>query len=131
MQVGSLVLFSGLKIQHYSKLWYRSQMRLASLVAVAVVQADSCSSDSTPSPGTSICYRCSPKKKNRKRNFFPPPLFFFCKRKYPHEKDGRKSEEGNHAIDHLREMPSVTRWETIVFNPFFSTKGDKQQSFCL
>ena len=31
--------------------------------AVAVVQGSSCSSNSTPSLGTSICHRCIPKKK--------------------------------------------------------------------
>ena len=46
-------------------LWYRSQMRLGSHTAVAVAWADSCSSDSTPSPGTSICLRCGPKKTDR------------------------------------------------------------------
>ena len=29
---------------------------------MAVVEAGSCSSDSTPSLGTSVCHRCSPKK---------------------------------------------------------------------
>ena len=33
-RVQSLVLFSGLRIQHHSKLWYRSQMQLGSRVAV-------------------------------------------------------------------------------------------------
>ena len=38
-------------------------------VAVAVVQAGSCSSDLTPSLGTSICHRCSSKKqKNKNKN---------------------------------------------------------------
>ena len=37
-----------------------SQMSLGSSVAVDVVQAGSCSSDSTPSLGTSICRRCGP-----------------------------------------------------------------------
>ena len=56
-------------------LWLcRSQTQLRShvAVAVAVVQADRCSSDSTPSLGTSICCRCSPKKqkiKNKKNAF--------------------------------------------------------------
>ena len=35
-------------------------------VAVAVVQAGSCSSHLTPSLGTSICYGCSPKKTRQK-----------------------------------------------------------------
>ena len=43
-------------------------MRLRSHVAVAVVQAGRCSSDSTPRLGTSICRRGGPKKKKRKRN---------------------------------------------------------------
>lgn len=34
-------------------------------VAVAVVQADSGSSDSTPGPGT-LCHRCSPKKDTKR-----------------------------------------------------------------
>ena len=39
-------------------------MQLGSDVAVAVVYDGSCSSsDSIPSSGTSICHRCSPKKK--------------------------------------------------------------------
>ena len=36
-------------------------------VAVDVVWAGSCSSDTTPSLGTSTYYRCSPKKKKEKR----------------------------------------------------------------
>ena len=31
-------------------------------VAVAVAKVGNCSSDSTPSLGTSICHRCGPKK---------------------------------------------------------------------
>ena len=34
---------------------------------MAVVEAGSCSSDSTPSLGTSICRGCSPKKTNKKK----------------------------------------------------------------
>ena len=41
-------------------------MQLRSWVAVAVVQAGSCSSRSTPSLGTSICGRYGPKKKKKK-----------------------------------------------------------------
>ena len=39
------------------ELWYRSETWLGSGVAVAVVQAGTCSSDLTPSLGTSICHR--------------------------------------------------------------------------
>ena len=42
--------------------------QLGSHVAVAVVQAGSCSSDSTPGLGTSICCRYSPKKQNETKN---------------------------------------------------------------
>ena len=60
--VQSLVFLIGLRIQHCSELCCRSQTRLGSCIAVAVAQAGSCSSDLTPSLGTSICCRCSLKK---------------------------------------------------------------------
>ena len=40
-----------------------------------MAQAVSCSSDSAPSPGTSICRRCSRKKKKRKKKIQARPLF--------------------------------------------------------
>ena len=51
-------------------------MRLGSGIAVAVVQAGSCGSDSAPSLETSICHWCGPKetkkkKKKRKRKDGP------------------------------------------------------------
>ena len=49
------------------ELWCRSQTWLGSGVAVVVVKASSCSSSLIPSPGTSICCRCGPKKKKRER----------------------------------------------------------------
>ena len=54
IQVQFLASISGLRIQHCCELWYRLPMWLRSCIAVAVVQASSCSSDSTPSLGTSI-----------------------------------------------------------------------------
>ena len=54
MQVQSLASLSGLRIQHCHKLQHRSQMRLGSGIAVAVVKAGGCSSESTPSGGTSV-----------------------------------------------------------------------------
>ena len=42
-------------------------MWLGSRVAVAVVLAGSCSSNWTPSLGTSICQRCSPKKTKKRK----------------------------------------------------------------
>ena len=62
MRVQSLTPLSGLRIQHCRGLWCRLQTQLGSCVAVAVEQAGSYSSDSTPSLGTSIPCRCSPKK---------------------------------------------------------------------
>ena len=42
-------------------------MWLGSVMAVAGVEAGSCSSDSTPRLGTSICLGCGPKKKKKKK----------------------------------------------------------------
>ena len=54
MQVQSLASLYGLRIQRGCKLQHESQMGLRSHIAVAVVQAGSCSSNSTPGLGTSI-----------------------------------------------------------------------------
>ena len=45
----------------------RSHSKLGSSVAVAVMQAGSCSSKSTPSLATSICRGCGPKKQKNKK----------------------------------------------------------------
>ena len=66
MWVQSLALVSGLRIRPCHKLRCRSQMQLRSRVVVAVVQAGSCSYDSTPSLGTSMCCRCNPRKKKQR-----------------------------------------------------------------
>lgn len=66
--------------------WHTSRMRLASGVAVAVMEAGSCSSDSAPSPGTSVCHRRGPIKKKTKNG-----------------KDIRDSREGV-RISTLREL---------------------------
>ena len=42
-------------------------MRLELHVAAAVAQAGSCSSDSTPNLGTSICHGCGSKKPKKKK----------------------------------------------------------------
>ena len=49
------------------ELWRRLQRQLRSAVAVAVVQARSFGSNSTPSLGTSICRGYSPKKTPKKK----------------------------------------------------------------
>ena len=51
------------------ELWCRSQMWLGSQVAVVVVEVGSCSSDLTPSLGTSICCQCGPKKTHTHKVF--------------------------------------------------------------
>ena len=49
-------------------------MWLRSGVAMAVAQANSCSSDSTPGLGTSIHRACSPRKKKNKKMLLWPFL---------------------------------------------------------
>ena len=44
-------------------------MWLGSGIAVAVVVAGGYGCDLTPSPGTSICHGCSPKKTKKKKKF--------------------------------------------------------------
>ena len=55
-----------LQCYHCGELRHRSWMWLGSGVAMAVVQGDRCSSDWTPSLGTSICRGYSPKKQKTK-----------------------------------------------------------------
>ena len=65
-KVQSLGSLSGLRLRHSHELWCRSQVQLRSGFAVAVDVAGSCSSDWTPSLGTSICQGCGPKKTRKK-----------------------------------------------------------------
>ena len=69
MRVQSLASLSGLRIRHCHELWCRPQTRLGSCVAVSVAQAGSCSSDSTPNLGTSICLEYSPQIQKKKISF--------------------------------------------------------------
>ena len=55
------------------ELWCRLQMRLGSCVAVAMVQAGSCSSDWTPSLGTFIHLKKKKKKKKERNEVCPTP----------------------------------------------------------
>ena len=48
------------------ELWCRSQMWHRSHFAMAVAWASSCSSDSPPNLGTSICFKCGPKMRKKK-----------------------------------------------------------------
>ena len=68
MQVRSLASPSGLRIQGCCKLFHRSQMRLISSVAVAVVQVSAAALNQPLAPGTSICHRCGRKKKKKNNN---------------------------------------------------------------
>ena len=90
MQVQSLASLSGLRIRSCYELWCRSQTWLGSQVTVAMAQAYSYSSDSTPSLGTSICFECGPKK--QKTNKQTPLLLG-----YFHPKKVLASEVGDHA----------------------------------
>ena len=54
LRVRSPASLSGLRIWSCHELWCRSQTQLRSGVAVALVQASICSSDWTPSLGTSM-----------------------------------------------------------------------------
>ena len=64
-------LAHGLRIQHCHKLWCKSQTRLGSHVAAAVVQASGCSFDSTPSLelpyATGETLKSNRKKKKKKK----------------------------------------------------------------
>ena len=70
LQVRSLAQLNGLRIRHCQELWCRQQMWLGSSIAVTVAQAGSCSSDLTPSLGTStsICRGSGPRNSNNKKD---------------------------------------------------------------
>ena len=99
-RVRSLASLSGLRIRRCRELWCRLQTRLGSHVAVAVVQASGCSSDSTPGLGTSRCRRCSPKMTNP---LFHPSL------SYRHPLTPTSSLEVAGGCFPLRRVPTVPR----------------------
>ena len=67
MQVPTLASLRRLRSQHCHKLWCMLQTQLGSDMAVAVVWANSYSSDWIPTLGTFICHGCSPEKNKIKR----------------------------------------------------------------
>ena len=67
MWVPSLASFSGLRIWYCHKLWCRSQMWLGFCIAMTVTSAGSCSSNSTPGLGTSMCCRREEGRKEGKK----------------------------------------------------------------
>ena len=64
--IPSLASLSGLRMQRHRESRCRSQMQLGSGTAVVVVQAGGCSSNLTPSLGTSIYCGSGPKKKKQR-----------------------------------------------------------------
>ena len=75
--VQSLTSLSGLRIWHCHELWCSSQTRLISGIAVAVVQANSCSSHWTPQPGNLHMPQVWPLKK-----IIIMKYFLTCQRQY-------------------------------------------------
>ena len=67
MGVQTLAPLSGLRILYFCEMQCRLQTGLGSSIAVVVMQASSYSSDLTPSLGTSVCHKCSPKKTKKKK----------------------------------------------------------------
>ena len=82
-----------LRIWRCHELWCRLQTLLGSHVALAVVQAGSCTSNLTPSLRTSICRGCDPKKtkKKKKESNTLPILCYF----QPNKKDRPVTQEGD------------------------------------
>ena len=70
LQVQCLASLSELRIWRCLELWCRLQTGLASSVAVAAAQAGGCSSDQTPSLGTSMCCWSGPRKKEKDEYIF-------------------------------------------------------------
>ena len=66
-QVQSLALLSGLRIRRCCEPCWRSQAQLRSHVAVTMVYTASCSSNSTPSLGTSVCFGFGPQKQKKQK----------------------------------------------------------------
>ena len=67
-RVQSLALLNGFRIWCCRELLWRLHMRLGSSIAVAVAQASTFSSNSTPSLGTFICHGHGPKKTKKKNS---------------------------------------------------------------
>ena len=64
--IPGLISLSGLRIWHCHELWCTLQTWLRSGIAVAIIQAGSCSSDSTPGLGTQYATGAALKKSHKK-----------------------------------------------------------------
>ena len=122
MRVWSLASLGGLRIWCCHELWCSSQMQLGSHIAVALVlvqnlwQAGSCSSDSMPSLGTSICCRCSLKNQKKKKK---------KKRKRKRKERGMPLMSSPVDWTHLRkEYVILNQWTNGNF-PNWNAKGKK------
>ena len=116
-----------LMIQRRHELRCRSQMWLVSAVAVAVVWANSCSSDWTLSLGTSTCY--GPKKAKKKKKKKKDEIIFLSKLRGL----GLKSASQCQTFRPTHIYNSVFTWFLFLlsdfFFPFFSLKSRLWKGF--
>ena len=100
MRVQCLASVSRLRIHYYHELWCRVQTWLR--YGIAVAKAGSCSSDSTPSLGTSICCRRGPKKIKIKKGG-------------PVVAQWVTNPTGNHGVAGL--IPGLAQWAKDLASP--------------
>ena len=72
-------------------------MQLGSYVAMVVAQASNCSSNWTPSLGTSICCMCGPEKRKKKKNFRELPC-------------GSVVKNPTHIHEDTGSIPGLVQW---------------------
>ena len=97
----------------WHELWCRSQTRLGSGVAVAVMQASSYSSSSTPRLGTSTWCRCGPKKQKKKKKARRPEQMFFQRKHI----DGQRAHEKMPNIANHQRTANQHHIEICHFTP--------------
>ena len=101
---GSIPGLAQVKDPTLPQLWFRSQTWLGSCVTMAVVWAGGCSSDLTPSLGSSICHRCGPKNQTK------------TKQKNQTNSRGRSSHSGSAETNPTRNrevagsIPGLVQW---------------------
>ena len=135
MQVPSLASLRGSRIWCYCELWCSLQMRLGSRVAVAVVQACLCSSDSTPSLGTSMCRICSPKsKQTNKRTKQNKVVIISSMKSFQSNQENEKFKFNINFLEtfllsyHLQgEMPA----QTMEMGQVNCSRRERKESLCV